>query len=204
MMNKRLFQETFAQLHASEHAKQEVLDQMEKQMEGMKRRPLRVAGLAAAIVAALCVTAGAVNAATDGALFETFSIVWTAKDTMLLKDEAGNQVTATLVDGAVEQVDGRLILKALGQEVDITDALEKDGYYRLEGESGGMAAAVEVTGNTESWTLSQTVEGGVTYSFTSDIPESGEAAGSFTTVHGVDGDAAAERSKSVSLEERGS
>lgn len=168
MIDRTLYQETFAHLHASEEAKQEVLEQMENQVKRMKRRPLRVAGLAAAIVAALCVTAGAVNAATGGELFRVFSVTWSAKDTLLLEDEAGNQVTAKLAEGTVEQVDGRLILKALGQEVDITDALERDGRYQLDGQVDGSPAAVVVTGDGESWTVTQTVEGGMSFSYTAD------------------------------------
>ena len=50
---------------------------------------VRVAGLAAAIVMALCVTAGTVNAATDGKFFRRFTVVWTGEDTLAAVDGKG-------------------------------------------------------------------------------------------------------------------
>ena len=62
MIDKRMYRETFSQLRASDQAKQEVLQKMQE-MKQRKRMPrvLRGAALAAAMVMALAVTAGAVN-----------------------------------------------------------------------------------------------------------------------------------------------
>lgn len=67
MIDKRLYQETFSHLRASDQAKQEVFQKMQE-MKHRKRMPrvLRGAAIAAAMVMALAVTAGAVNVATDG------------------------------------------------------------------------------------------------------------------------------------------
>lgn len=72
MIDRRAYCETFSQLRASGDAKRKVLERMRHQRIKKKPRPLRVLGLTAAVVAALCVTAGAVNLATDGALFRQF------------------------------------------------------------------------------------------------------------------------------------
>ena len=70
MIDKRMYRETFSQLRASDQAKQEVLQKMQE-IKHRKRMPkvLRGAAIAAAMVMALAVTAGAVNVATDGELF---------------------------------------------------------------------------------------------------------------------------------------
>lgn len=75
MIDRRAYCETFSQLRASGDAKRKVLERMRHQRIKKKPRPLRVLGLTAAVVAALCVTAGAVNLATDGALFRQFRVV---------------------------------------------------------------------------------------------------------------------------------
>ena len=123
MIDKRMYRETFSQLRASDQAKQEVLQKMQE-MKQRKRMPrvLRGAALAAAMVMALAVTAGAVNVATDGALFRQFTIVWTSGDQYLARDDQGNAVSITLVDGdVVTEEDGRLILHVDGEDIDITE-----------------------------------------------------------------------------------
>ena len=74
MIDKRLYQETFSHLRASDQAKQEVFQKMQE-MKHRKRMPrvLRGAAIAAAMVMALAVTAGAVNVATDGEFFRQFT-----------------------------------------------------------------------------------------------------------------------------------
>ena len=129
MIDKRMYRETFSQLRASDQAKQEVLQKMQE-MKQRKRMPrvLRGAALAAAMVMALAVTAGAVNVATDGALFRQFTIVWTSGDQYLARDDQGNAVSITLVDGdVVTEEDGRLILHVDGEDIDITEELETEG-----------------------------------------------------------------------------
>ena len=67
MIDKRLYQETFSHLRASDQAKQEVFQKMQE-MKHRKRMPrvLRGAAIAAAMVMALAVTARAVNVARTG------------------------------------------------------------------------------------------------------------------------------------------
>ena len=130
MIDKRLYQETFSHLRASDQAKQEVFQKMQE-MKHRKRMPrvLRGAAIAAAMVMALAVTAGAVNVATDGEFFRQFTIVWTGEDSMRAVDAEGNEVYITTAseDGTVTREDGRLILHANGEKIDITDATGRRG-----------------------------------------------------------------------------
>ena len=76
MIDKRLYQETFSHLRASAQANQEVYQKMQE-MKHRKRMPrvLRGAAIAAAMVLALAVTAGAVHVATAGEFFRQITIV---------------------------------------------------------------------------------------------------------------------------------
>ena len=79
---------------------------------------------------ALAVTAGAVNIATDGEFFRQFTIVWTSGNQYLAQDNQGNEVYVTVAAGEpVTKENGRLILHAQGEEIDITEAMETAGAY---------------------------------------------------------------------------
>ena len=98
-----------------------------QEMKHRKRMPrvLRGAAIAAAMVMALAVTAGAVNVATDGEFFRQFTIVWTSGNQYLAQDNQGNEVYVTVAAGEpVTKENGRLILHAQGEEIDITEAME--------------------------------------------------------------------------------
>ena len=208
MIDKRMYRETFSQLRASDQAKQEVLQKMQE-MKQRKRMPrvLRGAALAAAMVMALAVTAGAVNVATDGALFRQFTIVWTSGDQYLARDDQGNAVSITLVDGdVVTEEDGRLILHVDGEDIDITEELETEGVYdydydmevvREDGSRETRTVTIEVTGTPENWTATQDNGDGSVYETTGGT---GTAGDSFTVTEpaGEDlpeagGDSAAQR-----------
>ncbi len=174
MIDKRLYQETFSHLRASDQAKQEVFQKMQE-MKQRKRMPrvLRGAALAAAMMMALAVTAGAVNVAMDGALFRQFTIVWTSGDQYLARDDQGNAVSITLVDGdVVTEEDGRLILHVDGEDIDITDRLEADGVYTYaydmevvheDGSRETRTVSIQVTGSPEQWTATQDNGDGMVY-----------------------------------------
>lgn len=171
MMNETLFRETFSQLHASDEAKKEVLTMMTGKNTKRAFRMGRAVGLAAALTAALAITAGAVNLATEGELFRSFSIIWSDGYEMQLEDEGGNQVTARLLGAELEKVDGRWILRAVGREMDITEALEREGRYHFEDADSGLM--IDVEGDPEHWTMTQSLEGGdISYSLTTKSDES--------------------------------
>ena len=174
MIDKRLYQETFSHLRASDQAKQEVFQKMQE-MKHRKRMPrvLRGAAMAAAMVMALAVTAGAVNVATDGEFFRQFTIVWTSGNQYLAEDGQGNAVSITLVDGdVVTEEDGRLILHVDGEDIDITEELETEGVYdyaydmevvRGDGSRETRTVSIRVTGSPEAWTATQDNGDGVVY-----------------------------------------
>lgn len=165
MIDKRIYCETFSRLHASPEAKREVF-----QMRGAKRGRmpglLRTAVIAAAMTAALAVTAGAVNLVTDGDLFRRFTIIWAGDDLLLARDQEGNQVRVTVApdEGTVTWEDGRLLLHANGLDLDITEAMEKTGAFHYEydltvahedGSQEIRTVAIDVSGDLKQGTVTQ-------------------------------------------------
>ena len=167
-MDRMLFQETFSQLHASDGAKQEVLQMKENRKHSRRRLAgaARVAGIAAAAMMALVVTAGAINVATDGAFLEGFEILWLGDNAIIATNVTGDQVYMVSTDnddGFVAWEGERLILHA-DQDIDITDALAENGSYHYEyevtvssedGREDTEVFIVDVTGSPEEWTATQ-------------------------------------------------
>ena len=170
MMHETLFRETFSQLRASDEAKREVLSVIETRNIRRPRRLGRAVGLAAALIAALAITAGAVNQVTDGMLFR---VLWSTGARMEAENDQGDRVTVTMDQSELlTEEDGRLILRAAGQKVDITDELEETGSFRRtftleepqsDGTSIEHSCTVTVTGSLASWTAIWDYGGGVTY-----------------------------------------
>lgn len=172
MIDETLYRETFSRLRASEEAKKEVF-QMKENNQKRARVPglLRTAAIAAAMACALAVTAGAANLATDGALFQALREVWSDGYETRYEgvDEAGNQLDITVAAGTtLMEEDGRLILHAVGEDIDITDDLAENGAYHFEKATERRTVAVDIVGTPEDWTLTEDVTGedGVTYSTT--------------------------------------
>lgn len=157
-MDRKLFQETFSRLHASDEAKEEVLLMaMQQSTKRRGRLAAKTAGIAAAAMMGLVATAGAINAATDGQLFTTLTAVWSDGFKTVYQSESGDTFTGYQMRGDVEERDGRLFLLAGGQEIDITDALAEDGSYTYEVKEEGFSLLVEVTGSPERWSCTNTV-----------------------------------------------
>ena len=186
MIDKRLYQETFSHLRASDQAKQEVFQKMQE-MKHRKRMPrvLRGAAIAAAMVMALAVTAGAVNVATDGEFFRQFTIVWTSGNQYLAQDNQGNEVYVTVAAGEpVTKENGRLILHAQGEEIDITEAMETAGAYHYaydmdvvheDGSRETRTVTIDVTGDNGLTEFSGTMTGQAADHFTADLPDADES-----------------------------
>lgn len=161
MIDKKLYCETFSRLCASEKAKKEVF-QMAEEKKRQVRMPklLRTAAIAAAMTCALAVTAGAVNMATDGMFFQTLREVWSDgyETRYEAVDEAGNVIDITAVAGAsITTENGRMILHAVNEDIDITDEIEETGAYHQEWVMEQRAVTVDVTGTQEDWTLVEEV-----------------------------------------------
>lgn len=181
MIDERVYCETFSKLHASREAKEEVFRMMETRKQARRLpRVLRVAAMAAVMVMALAITAGAVNEATDGMLFRQLQITWVGADsnTLLAQDEDGNRVylyTEPSIEEQVTQEDGRLILHA-DQDIDITDELAEKGSYHYEydvtadwedGREKTWTVTIDVTGDPESWSVTRS-DGDLTHTFNSE------------------------------------
>lgn len=125
------------------------------------------------MVMALAVTAGAVNVATDGEFFRQFTIVWTSGNQYLAQDNQGNEVYVTVAAGEpVTKENGRLILHAQGEEIDITEAMETAGAYHYaydmdvvheDGSRETRTVTIDVTGDLDRWTVSQDNGDGTSY-----------------------------------------
>lgn len=189
MIDERLYRETFSRLRASEEAKREVLRKMET-VKQRKRMPkiLRGAAIAAAVCAALAVTAGAVNVATDGAFFRQFTIVWTGEHELTATDDQGNEVYITVADqGPVWEEDGRVFVTGGdGGAVDITEELERDGsccsvrdmtVVREDGSEEVRTVTIDVTGAPGDWTAVQDNGDGSCITITSHDGEEAAPAG---------------------------
>ncbi|MDO4314914.1 MAG: hypothetical protein Q4C45_03990 [Oscillospiraceae bacterium] len=169
MIDQKLYCETFSRLHASEEAKKEVFRMKENRNKRAKMpKLLRTAAVAAVMACALAVTAGAVNLATDGALFATLREVWSDgyETRYEAVDEAGNLMDIAVMAGStVTEDNGRLILHAAGEDIDITGELTDDGAYHFEKVTEHRTVVVDIAGTPENWTLTERVtdENGVTY-----------------------------------------
>lgn len=117
-------------------------------------RPMKTVLIAAACVAALCITAFAAPAVQK--MFMSFTVSVTGQDGKV--DDAQMFVCPDL---ALEQRGGRDILTVDGKEIDVTDAFAKDGKYVLEEED----ATVTVTPDGEVTVDMDTADGPVVYTF---------------------------------------
>jgi len=172
MIDKNLYCETFSRLCASEKAKKEVFQMAEEKKRQMRMpKLLRTAAMAAALACALAVTAGAVNMATDGLLFRTLREVWSDgyETRYEAVDEAGNVIDITATAGAsITTEDGRMILHAVNEDIDITGEIAETGAYHQEWIMKQRTVTVNVTGTQEEWTLVEEVtdQTGDIYRFT--------------------------------------
>lgn len=90
------------------------------------RFPKRAALLAAALAAALCVTAAAAEVPAVQEFFATVFVTISTKDGVA----AGLNIPSV----SVEEREGRSILIVDGEETDVTSALAKDGKYLYQGD----------------------------------------------------------------------
>lgn len=91
------------------------------------------------------------------------------------RQRGGVYLTVTQGASIERREDGTLLLRAAGEEVDITQALAERGRYLFERTGEERSVSVEVTGSAEAWEMTETVTGsdGTTYTnrLTSEDPE---------------------------------
>lgn len=161
MIDRNLYCETFTRLCASEEAKKEAFQMIEKKRNRQKMpKLLRTAAIAAAMTCALAVSAGAVNMATGGAFLRSLREVWSDgyETRYEAVDEAGNVMEVSATAGAsVTEENGRMILHAVKEDIDITDEMAENGAYHREWVMEQRTVAVDVTGTQEEWKLVEEV-----------------------------------------------
>ena len=133
MFDPRSYREACDRMTLDAEKIEEMIAMTENTSKKTVRRPARVALLAAAVVAALGITA---SAAELPAVQEFFATIFVT----VASDGAGLNLPSV----AVEEREGRSILLVDGEETDITDALAQEGGYLYEGD--GFEVAVNENG----------------------------------------------------------
>ena len=120
------------------------------------RHPLRMGAVIAATMALLTIGA---SAAANPEMLASFtmqiaSVLQVGELRRDLTTDTGETVTTLEIPEArVEDRDGRAILVVMDQEIDVTDALTKDGRYEYTYEDEGSQLTVLVEGTPEDWTM---------------------------------------------------
>ena len=137
MFDPRSYREACDELTLDTGKIEEMIFMTENTEKKALRRPARVAVVAAALAAALCVTAAA---AEVPAVKEFFATVFV---TISTNDESA-ALGLNMPSVAVEEREGRSILVVNDEELDVTDALAEEGSYLYEGD--GFEVAVDENG----------------------------------------------------------
>lgn len=166
---------------------EEMIVMTENQEKEARRFPKRAALVAAALAAALCITAAA---AEVPAVQEFFATVF-----VTISTKGGVAAGLNIPSVAVEEREGRSILIVDGEETDVTDALAREGGYLYEGD--GFQVAVDENGvavvtsyGDDGTTVSWSTEGGATqdgavYTVTADDED--ESYHNYTIIGEVEG-----------------
>lgn len=128
MLERKLYCEACDRLTLDAGKIEEMIIMTENQEKKARSFPKRAALVAAALAAALCVTAAAVEVPAVQEFFATVFVTYS----ITTNDNVAAGLTLPSV--AVEEREGRSILVVNGEETDITDALGQDGGYLYEGD----------------------------------------------------------------------
>lgn len=137
MFDPKLYREACGRMTLDAGKIEEMITMTENTSKKPNRRPARVALVAAALVAALGITAAA--AAEIPAVQEFFTTIFVTVST---NDDGAKGFNIPSV--AVQERDGRTILLVNGEETDVTDALAQSKEYLYEGD--GFQVAVDENG----------------------------------------------------------
>ena len=146
MFDPNAYREICSELRLSEEKLQEVIHMTEQTSRKTGRRPLRVGLIAAALCALLAVSVSAANPQVLEGLVATIRSSFTVgeyREELVMED--GVQLTALrLPEVTAEERDGRSVLTVDGLEMDITDAMARDGTYTWTYEDEGAKVSVQV------------------------------------------------------------
>ncbi len=152
MLDRENYRKDCARLTLGREKMEEIIAMTENTPKKGLRRPVKIALIAAACVAALSVTAMAAPAVQQ--LFTTFTITYRDSNT---------QTAFVVPTLTLEEREGRDILTVDGEETDVTDAFAEDGQYAF------TVDQADITVKRDGWveiTMAGDEESGpITYTF---------------------------------------
>lgn len=128
-----------------------------KQVPKLVRRTV----LTAAMCFALAMTALAADTITGGTILTNLREIWTDgwETQYTTTDDNGNEIGLSLMSTPnITEEDGRLVLHAAGEDIDITDELSVSGVYHYERSTEKRTVTVDVTGTVEHWSAAVTID----------------------------------------------
>lgn len=199
MFDPKSYCEACGQLTLGTEKIEEMISMAENKKKFSFGHPVRVMVLAAALTAALCISAFAASPAGQ----EFIESVKCLSVFVVTEPDEEGMLNITMLDNpdvGIEQRDGRTLFTVDGQEMDITEELEKEGefIFRSERKDGGYWVLkvdadghVKATGydekGEEQLTLDLLDDTDVSYTFTANPEEMGENE-TITTTYKVTGD----------------
>lgn len=166
-----------------DHERIEEMIVMTEQKKQTVRRPIRVAVIAAAMVAAMCVSAGAAQ------LPAVQDFIVTVRSALFVTgtNEDGSFVGVKLPEVTLDTQDGRTILTVDGEEVDVTDELAMNGEYTCHKDLGDSGFDVAVKADGSYTVTGYDADGNEVINYTAD-PLDPSADGKYSvTITGEDG-----------------
>ena len=157
MFDPRLYREACGELHVSPEKIEEVISMTEQKKQ--TRRPFRAALVAAAAVALMAVGVSAANPdMLEGITLRIATVFQVGELRQDMTAEGGAAITALEIPEArLEDRDGRAVLLVMGEEIDVTADLERDGRYEYRYADEGAELTVLVEGSLEDWTMTTSV-----------------------------------------------
>ena len=157
MFDPRLDREACGELHVSPEKIEEVISMTEQKKQ--TRRPFRAALVAAAAVALMAVGVSAANPdMLEGITLRIATVFQVGELRQDMTAEGGAAITALEIPEArLEDRDGRAVLLVMGEEIDVTADLERDGRYEYRYADEGAELTVLVEGSLEDWTMTTSV-----------------------------------------------
>ena len=157
MFDPRLYREACGELHAPQEKVEEMIAMTEHSKR--TRRPFRTALIAAAAVAMMAVGVSAANPEVlESITMQIASVFYVGELRQDMTTAEGETVTTLeMPEARLEDRDGRAVLLVMGEEIDITDALEGEGQYTYTYADEGTELTILVEGTLEDWTMTTSV-----------------------------------------------
>ena len=157
MFDPRLYREACGELHAPQEKVEEMIAMTEHSKR--TRRPFRTALIAAAAVAMMAVGVSAANSEVLESITmhiaSVFQVGQLRQD--MTTEEGMTLISLEMPEARIEDREGRAVLLVMGEEIDITDALEREGQYTYTYTDEGTELTVLVEGSLEDWTMTTSV-----------------------------------------------